>query len=161
MSSSCLNKIYIKEQGIRVDCGKCINCIKREKKQKAYRTMVELKKYKYKYFITLTYDNENLIIKDKKMVLNKNDLQKYIRAVRDKARKITNKKAEIKYIACGEYGKLKGRPHYHIVLGSNKSLYNILNEKWKKGKIDIQTNITNASVFYVAGYTSKKKIIIE
>lgn len=87
---------------IYVNCGKCIECQESYSKEWALRCSLEAKQYLDNCFITLTYasaPNE----------VCKRDLQLFIKRLRKKLEPL-----QIKYFACGEYGDLKGRPHYHI-----------------------------------------------
>lgn len=114
-------------------------------------------------FITLTYDDDHL---PKDGGITKIELQKFIKRFRK------TKKNKIKYYACGEYGELNGRPHYHAILfGTNEKdftlkPYKLHNNKtgkwencyshtaWKMGDIHIG-NVTYDSARYVADYCQK------
>lgn len=101
------------------------------------RLMEEEKVSMSSYFITLTYDNDNCRITDKKWpTLVKDDLQRFFKRVRKthNSRKgkaiILSKRYQavrngwkynslfkpLKYYAVGEYGSETFRPHYHIIL---------------------------------------------
>lgn len=56
-------------------------------------------------FLTLTYDDEHLPAYGQ---LVKKDLQDFFKRMR--------KHFQFRYVACGEYGELKRRPHFHVAL---------------------------------------------
>lgn len=115
-----------------IPCGKCLSCRIKQTKEWAIRIELEAKKYKYNYFITLTYNDENLYIPEEittkdgetyyndgtwKGSLNKKDLQQFIKSVRNWFKREYNHNG-VKFYACGEYGSslYTNRPHYHIIL---------------------------------------------
>lgn len=123
-------------------------------------------------FITLTYNNENL---PKDGSISKKALQNFFKRYRKRFPKNT-----IRYFACGEYGDLNGRPHYHAILfgedfshdrylwSTNKRgefLYRspTLESLWvtAKGKESLGHssigNVTFDSCAYVARYVMKKR----
>lgn len=95
-----------------VPCGKCILCKDRKVKEMAARCVAETNLHgKVPYFITFTYDDKHLPEEG----LRKRDIQMFLKRlramlVRDK---LSNK---LRYLAVGEYGSKKGRPHYHVIL---------------------------------------------
>lgn len=169
-----------------IPCGKCLSCRIKQTKEWAIRIELEAKKYKHNYFITLTYNDENLYIPDEittkkgntyyknenwKGSLNKKHLQQFIKSVRNWFER-EYKHNGVKFYACGEYGSLNGRPHYHIILmncpdielepiGMNKVTKHgyytnrRMEQIWHKGFITIgKVNWDTAS--YTAGYCQKK-----
>lgn len=75
MATDCLFKITIKLEKpiekndrlitfINIPCGKCARCIERRKMEWSFRMMEEMKEAKTAYFVTLTYDNENVPINE-------------------------------------------------------------------------------------------------
>lgn len=81
------------------------------------------------------------------MTLFKPDVQNWMKALR----KVCPEK--LKYYACGEYGTLTMRPHYHVIL-FNAEMTKIP-ETWTKGEVHIG-ELTPASVGYTLKYISKK-----
>lgn len=122
----CINPIFVRRSGIHVRCGKCEPCLESRQKEWAVRLSVELRQCITAYFVTLTYNEYALeLLKD----LDKDCFQRFLKRLRQyvdrgmpeaykgkKVSKINGKEAEIKYFAVGEYGSLKERPHWHIVL---------------------------------------------
>lgn len=101
-------------------------------------------------FITLTFNNEHL---PENGSLDKRDLQLFFKRLR----KNTGK--ELRYYACGEYGDLGFRPHYHaIVYGLSYSLntWEDIARAWQyRGFIDVKPCNANR-IQYTAGYVAKK-----
>lgn len=101
----CSKPIFLKEKGLEVPCGKCINCRVSRSREWTIRLMNELQYYKTSLFVTLTYDDEHLPSDNG---LHISDLQKYFKRLR---RDLDYSNRKIKYFACGEYGDQFGRPH--------------------------------------------------
>ena len=93
---------------IEVPCGKCLECRIQHARQWADRCVLEAKKYKYNYFVTLTYDDAHL---PQKNSLQPRDLQLFMKRLRKKFKGVP-----IRFLACGEYGDISWRPHYHLLL---------------------------------------------
>lgn len=165
-----------------IPCGKCIACRKQERFSWATRIELEAKQYKHNYFITLTYNDENIYIPDYTInqktgeiyendgswqgSLNKKDLQQFIKSTRNYFKRNYDLKGT-KFYACGEYGEIGDRPHYHIILmncpdleleliGNTKLLTNKrLENIWHKGFITIG-ECNWETIGYTAGYCQKK-----
>lgn len=93
--------------------------------------------------------------------LRKSDLQKFFKRFRFYARKITD--AKVRYFACGEYGPVHFRPHFHILLYfSDETLFQaceqIVLESWPFGRVDVQTSRGNCSS-YVASYVNSSVFV--
>jgi len=123
--------------------------------------MLEASQHKKNCFITLTYAKENLP-KNKSLV--KRDFQLFMKRLRKKYG------AKIRFYACGEYGDLNDRPHYHsCIFGldfADKQLYTVrdginlyqseaLDELWPYGFATVG-EVTFESAAYVARYICKK-----
>lgn len=149
--------MYDSNELIFLPCGKCEECRISYRRDWATRCIMEASTSKKSYFITFTYNDDNLPCDLK---LKKDDLLKFFKDLR-------NRRQSIKYLACGEYGSLNHRPHYHAIifnlevddfqpLGDNKGFSSkFLSNLWKKGFIYIST-MNEATANYVAGYTTKK-----
>lgn len=145
-------------------CGQCLACKVTKAKDWATRAVLEMKYHSNSCFLTLTYDDCHLP-KDGKLV--KKHLQDFFKHLR-------NWNYKFRYLACGEYGSITGRAHYHaIMFGVDFSqLYDI--EEWSKGsdgQMLYHSNYLDSiwtfgrvvigaasfeSVAYVARYTTKK-----
>lgn len=146
-------------------------CLKRRRNEWTIRLIEEYRASANGYFITLTYDPDNIPIHidqetgDVTTPLVKEDLQGWIKRIRAR-RQYLNKKTYIKpdpswllpirYFAVGEYGDQTQRPHYHILL-FNYPKDHILKDterSWKKGRIQVG-NVTQSSIHYCAKYCLK------
>jgi len=152
MTCSSPFKVKIPDTGHIVDipCGHCTGCRIQRSREWAARIIHEMVYFKDNVFICLTYDKEHLPSDNS---ISKKELQCYFKRLR---KDIYPKK--IRYFACGEYGDLNGRPHYHaIIFGLNRSEEHkkIMNDNWLKGNINFGT-VTFQSARYVSSYVLKK-----
>lgn len=165
---------------IPVPCGQCIGCRLKRSKDWATRCMLETKYHSKSYFLTFTYDDFHVPVSgyvDKETgelcninTLYKKDLQDFWKRLRRRSDYLED---NFKYYACGEYGSITARPHYHaIVFGINipdlvlwknsragYPLYNSewLTKIWKKGYV-VVGDVTFESCAYVARYIMKKQL---
>lgn len=165
-------------EDVKVGCGKCPACKIRRVQDWVFRLRQEEKSSFSSYFVTLTYGPMFIpITKNGFMTLVKKDLQLYFKRLRkletqkiQVATKIKGRKPvykdlynqKIKYYACGEYGGLTNRPHYHIILLNVVNKQNI-EKAWsidnkEIGITDIGT-VTQASIAYTCKYIDKPKRI--
>lgn len=139
-----------------IPCGKCLGCKASLALMWSIRCYNESLLYTQNSFLTLTYDDKSLPPNNS---LQKSDFQKFIKRLRHVA--------EVRYFACGEYGDLSRRPHYHAIIfgrdfleGSekiNEKLYlnSMVSKVWGHGHVSIG-QVTPESISYVTGYVSKK-----
>lgn len=99
-------------------------------------------------FITLTIDDEHL---SPKFTLLPKDLQLYFKRLR----RDLKEGESIKYFACGEYGEMTSRPHYHAIVFGLGPLDKRIKENWGQGFVKAGS-VTYDSCHYVAGYIQKK-----
>lgn len=133
---------------LTVPCGSCTACRIKRGMEWTLRIMHETEAWDDNTFLTLTYNPSNLPADNS---LSKQELQNYFKRLR---RAIEPRK--IKYFACGEYGELNGRPHYHaIVFGLNgfKDRH-IMQAAWEKG-FSFTGSVTWDSARYVSDYINK------
>ena len=176
---TCTNPIFVKDKisgkDILVPCGQCTACrIKRSTEWK-YRLMAELPYWNYNAcFVTLTYDDEHLPV-DRS--LNKEDLKKFFKRLRkdlvlEGRYHITpsgSKSCDLKYYACGEYGDITLRPHYHaIIFGLNYDEHDrqLIMDNWRlcdplrfkksNGQEKGFAPVSPEDIGYVTGYVQKK-----
>lgn len=172
--------------GILVGCGSCINCKKNRAQEKALRFLHEKEMNKDAKLLYLTWtlddkrmDKENCIGKrigkdgkeESITTLRKDKIRKirdkiYSRLYRRSLKKFGKKAKHLyytkcyKYIIAGEYGENgTDRAHYHIVILTTKHhslIKKLWMEEWDEGRVDIQSDATIKSIFYVAGYVAKK-----
>lgn len=149
---------------IIVNCRQCSFCKAIRQKELITKTQLELENTNQQgCFITLTYNEKN---KKNTQGENKIELQKFLKRLRK------NTKAKFKYISCGEYGKLFGRIHLHIIIigwqpndfrliglsKKNKKIYNskTINKSWKLGNTTIQ-EVTKKTIQYITLYGTKSQ----
>lgn len=148
---------------IPVQCGKCPKCKTRRVQQWTFRLMQEKKDARTTYFVTLTYDNENVpITKNGFMTLKKKDVQDFIKRLRRNQERTKGKQymkigaideLKIKYYVAGEYGSKGKRPHYHLIIFNTHE--SLIKKSWNKGEIDVQ-QIRSGAIPYTLKYINKK-----
>ena len=89
-----------------VKCGQCMECRLAYSREWAIRITHEMQFHERSCFLTLTYDDAHL---PKYGQLLKRDLQLFFKRLRKAY-------GPFRYVACGEYGELKRRPHFHVCL---------------------------------------------
>lgn len=160
---------------IEIPCGKCLECRMDYARVWSNRCYLESLDHKDNCFITLTYDDEHVPVKDtynkftgeiaKYKTLRKRDFQLFMKRLREKVG------VPIRYYACGEYGGNTKRPHYHAIIFGWQPDDMIL---WQKNNLDQPLYIsptlqscweygftsvgacTPESCSYVARYVQKK-----
>lgn len=159
-----------------IPCGSCYSCRMTKARDWTVRCLLESQYHEESWFITLTYDDDHLPYNvdsvsgefTGKSSLVKSDLQKFIKRLR-KNYSFDN---HISYLACGEYGDLSLRPHFHLLLFGLKlddlkeykktplgySLYNsdFITKCWPYG-YSVIAPVTYESAAYVSRYTVKKQ----
>lgn len=118
-----------------IPCKHCWACKLNYSKDWATRLTWECKRHEHRYFITLTYDEENLPLYGAMRYVDKDgyeyefendgtwtgslrpeDVTRFIKRLRKKYTKDDGKPRDIKYFYAGEYGETGLRPHYHMIL---------------------------------------------
>jgi hypothetical protein len=98
-------------------------------------------------FATLTYDEAYVPFDGS---LWPDEFTKFVKRLR---RRLGARR--LRYYACGEYGELYGRPHFHAILfGVGVQEKALVQEAWPFGLIHLGT-VTKASVRYTADYVGK------
>ena len=167
---------------IQIPCGKCIGCRLAYSREWANRCLLEAKQYQHNQFITLTYATENLSFSKEKQLdketgeifsmptLVPEELTKFMKDLRRYYKYHYNHEG-IRFYACGEYGGLNHRPHFHLIVFNlpieDKEYLFTTNAKnqvytsetvsriWGKGLCSIG-DVTWDSAAYVARYVMKK-----
>ncbi len=135
---------------LEVPCGHCIACRIARTREWTIRLLHESEFWDDTSFITLTY-NDDFLPSDGSLVPR--DLTLFFKRLR---KDLEKDKRKIKYYACGEYGDIFGRPHYHaIVFGLSPKDKELIEENWPYGFVRVGT-VTYDSCRYVAGYVQKK-----
>lgn len=148
----------IKKGEFQFACGKCYFCRIRKVDEWVLRIQNEVYRNTTTsvYFVTLTYNNENLPLSTNKLpTLSKEHVKKFVDAL-----KKYNKRhgyAPVKYYLVGEYGtsKMLGRPHYHAIIFNVTSAERFVST-WKYGNVDIGHKVDSEAVGYIADYIYKE-----
>lgn len=162
----CVSPISIKVKGryfrdkfghfvdfIEVPCGKCVACRVNYSSIWSTRLMHELNYWNSSVFLTLTYDDDHL---PEGETLVKRDLQLFFKRLRK------NSGRALKYYACGEYGDVGFRPHYHcIIFGFDFASIKdrrLIKSVWNKSNVLTGYNfgsVTRDSCRYTCDYIMK------
>jgi len=140
----CKSPFRLKGTGY-VPCGKCAYCRMRRSTEWTDRLQYA-QLGKKSWFITLTYDDDNL---PENASLRYSDVQKYHKRLRKSG-------LQIQYYTVGEYGDDKDRPHYHSIYYSSQDIQpDSWRDHWPHGFVHIGT-ATADSIRYCAKYAQKK-----
>lgn len=166
---------------IDIPCNKCIGCRLDYSREWANRCMLEAQKYKHNEFITLTYDNEhlptqNMVVDfetgevEERGTLVPEHVSKFMKDLRRYYQYHYNHDG-IRFYACGEYGSLNQRPHYHLIVfnlpvmdkefgftnkkGSINYKSETIQKIWNKGLTSL-CPVTWETCAYTARYMMKK-----
>lgn len=160
----CLNPTFLDNGSLAVPCGKCIECKLIRSKEWSYRIMHEASLHERNCFVSLTYNEDNL---PERASLKRSDLQAFVKRLRERVRPV-----KLRLFYAGEYGDLKGRPHYHIIFfgwqpddlyifkkskrGNDMYRSPLIESCWTLGfsSIELLENINQAR--YIALYMQKK-----
>lgn len=152
---------------ISVPCGKCVGCRLDRARNWTIRIMHEAQMHKENCFLTLTIKDSDLNYGGTQATLYKPQLQKFWKRLRKEIYP-----REVRYFACGEYGELGSRPHYHACLfgydfpdkallfakdGNNLYRSDLLDSIWTHGNCSIGA-LTLGSAAYVARYILDKRL---
>lgn len=131
-----------------VPCGQCIGCLNDRARRWSARCYNEAQSVGLHNccFITLTFNNKMLYLRDNPWSLNKSSFSGFIKRLR---KRISDKYGitGVRFFCCGEYGSLKGRPHYHILLFG----FNFPDKKVMKGPrypLKLQPHSINGRMIY-------------
>ena len=137
---------------IPIPCGSCLSCRLDIQKMAIDRMWCAYSSHPVSAFVTFTYDDNHLIIKDgfKQPTLSKDDAHKYL----DKIRHYDLPPFE--YYMAGEYGDKFNRPHYHcLFFGLDYQLHkSFFESSWKKGSVMVLP-CDPKSFRYVAKYITQ------
>lgn len=145
---------------VPIPCGSCYACLMDKSSELATRAVLEAQYHKHAYFCTLTYRDSCLPISKftGEAVLIREELINWVKRLRTYI--------DCRVLACGEYGDITGRPHFHAVVytdddfelrqfGVNVYHSGILEKTWKFGLSEC-SNADTGCMSYVAGYVLKK-----
>lgn len=165
MKVSCLNP-FIREVPQVVDdlgfpikqifpCGKCPVCRSSDAKDWMLRLTIESENSINSKFLTLTYNEKNIVRNGSVAVLNPRDLQLFIKRLRSRLARQYPDFPKLRFFAVGEYGGNTCRPHYHAILfnlPTDNCVRKIIEESWNKGFITLSA-INSKRIAYVANYS--------
>lgn len=149
------------QKPMQLPCGQCIGCRLEYSRQWAVRMMHEASMHHSNIFLTLTLDDVHL---PRDWSLDKKLWQDFFKRLRKRFG------SGPRYFHCGEYGELRGRPHYHACIFNlevpdkqylckrgDYPVYTskIFSELWKFGLHEIG-EFTFDSAAYVARYVVDK-----
>lgn len=140
-----------------VPCGKCAECLRARQSGFFVRSYLEQERSTSLYFLTLTYNNENVPVGEfGSLSLRRKDLINWKKRIRHKV-KLTS------YAFIGEYGTKTHRPHYHgLVYNLSKSEIDFICEDWNNNhgftsayNIPLYSSDASAVANYVSKYVVK------
>lgn len=144
----CLQPIWSKKRNAFVPCNDCYFCKTRKKFEWVSRLLMERYSYDNGYFITLTYNNDNLPSDSGVSYAHADYFLDELR------KKFKNARFGFSYYLMSEYGGRSRRPHYHMHLLTDAPLSFVnstVSNLWKKGFIKIGTS-TLKSIFYTSAF---------
>lgn len=154
-----------------IPCGHCLNCRVDKQNQLTHRCEQELINFKCGSFVTVTYDDYNIVDKltrnknnDLVATLKKSDSQKFIKRLRQNIKSMPDNllcNHKFKYLVVGEYGgdgQVFDRPHMHFLFfGLDFAMCKKLFAKsWKSQGIIEVDPILEGGIRYVLKYLDKQ-----
>lgn len=140
----CLHPIHSKRGVFR--CGKCLACKSQKVNEFIIRFNAQNNASKSSFFVTLSYDNDNLPLTG----VSKMEMNLFLK-------RLKNVVPSFKYVCIGEYGGRFHRPHYHLNIWfendfiSWTSFFDSLKSCWKFGNVDCKS-INDRESNYIAKY---------
>jgi len=141
---------------VPVPCGRCPPCAKRRIDSWVFRLKQHEKVCTSSHFVTLTYSPDFLPISPNGwMTLDKGEFPRYMKRLRKLC-----PGAKLSYYACGEYGTIGKRPHYHAII-FNVPNDTIFFDAWHLdgvaiGKVHVGT-VTGDSIAYCCKYMNSSE----
>lgn len=161
---------------LKLPCGKCMECRMNYAREWANRCVVESLLWTSNYFLTLTYNDNNLPVVNEKTgevlehaTLKPRDVVQFCKSLRQHFSRRGH--VGVRFFMAGEYGDKTYRPHYHMIV-FNLPIYDlvfykkshlgnlyytspVLERLWNKGFV-VVGDLTAASASYTARYCIKK-----
>lgn len=141
---------------VRLPCGKCPVCRARRRKDWTLRLQIENDFSRNCYFLTLTYNDENINFFNSVPVVVYRDVQLFLKRLRRRFDRTGYKGPKLRFFCAPEYGSTTLRPHYHILLFNVppcRDLYKLVESCWGKGFVKVNKAKRNHFA-YVAKYCS-------
>lgn len=124
-------------------CGQCTPCRVNVRRQWTGRILLEANCFADNVFVTLTY-------RDDPGELVPEDMTNFLKRFRYYLQR------KVRYFGVGEYGDLRGRPHFHMALfGVSPLEEGIIAKAWSIGFVHVG-DLTKDSAQYLCGYVTKK-----
>jgi len=151
----CLNPVKIADVGF-VACRECWQCRERKVDDWVGRNIAEGKTAKAAHVVTLTYGEDRQtggVDHIRAAVLTYSDVQKFLKYLRVDG-------YPVRYFVVGEYGSLKGRAHWHIVLywqgavPEHRLRENFHQKHWPHG-LSYWDKLTPQAIRYACKYLQK------
>ena len=148
---------------LKVPCGKCENCKRNNRDDWYIRSVFEWKEHgcSNTYFYTLTYNNEHLPRFCGVPCFRKKDIQLFFKRLRGRLKSYN---ISCKYLVTCEYGELRNRSHYHMLLFLDREcnpfwLYKFIRDSWNNGFVMPGDNHglvdSYSGIHYVTKYVTK------
>jgi len=145
-------------------CNQCTACRISKRRVWTHRILLEAAQHTDNAFVTLTFDDEHYPTDHS---VKPRDIQLFMKRLRFACPSL-----KIRYFACGEYGDLSMRPHYHLGLfgypscsrgmsrfsrhsGSCCTPCDTVLKAWGQGNVTLGI-LEQKSAAYIAGYILKK-----
>lgn len=160
----CISPIHLKKETPKqmlmdsfkmqeVPCGRCVECMKLRVNSWFVRLMNELSFSKSAYFMTFTYDDDNIPLSENGLMqIDYKDFQNFMKRLRKRQAKYNDDK--IRYFCVGEYGSRTHRPHFHALMFNVADLADI-DKEWKLGHIHAG-KVEEKSIYYTLKYCLKR-----
>ncbi|QCS36708.1 replication initiator protein [Capybara microvirus Cap3_SP_646] len=135
-------------------CGQCMECRLKDLRDWYVRSRFEAKckERPFHYFLTLTYDDENLPVDG---FASRDDIKAFFKSLRHRF-----EGASIRYFATSDYGGKLGRAHFHAIVFSSVRIFaNSIFNVWQKGFTKLKV-LTPVSMRYCCKYTIKKRDLV-
>lgn len=112
-----VDKTDVTHINMKIPCGKCLGCKLDYARRWTVRSTHEAYMndyYRNNCFLTLTFNNYSLGQRKNPLSVDKLELSQWIKRLRERVRVEYGK--TFRFLACGEYGALRKRPHYHVLV---------------------------------------------
>lgn len=142
----CLVPLFVRN--CRVSCGKCPECLRALRSDWIYRADQHCRVRKFKYFVTLTFDDDHL----------PDDESGCFAAFTDFRKKYHKMRGKFDYLVTLERGEKNNRLHLHLLLYTDRSVSNdFLRSLWRNGFIK-KNSVTHKRIRYVCSYMFKNDL---
>lgn len=162
----CLHPVIV-DEGMAYPCGRCPVCRMKYRKQMALRIYMEksIEKPIDSYFITLTYNDQNIPIQQGRQCFDKSHVTTFLDSLRHKLR---NEGYTLRHFGTCEYGEEGYRPHYHFIfllygdrrLRRHEFNHRFCMELWHYG-FTYDGSVTLQSIMYCTTYALKDDEALE